>query len=109
MLNTIREFVPETNTDRLVSATSQFVHLGVNGDASVFVGASGSRASPYILLLLRRTRREMTLCEHRAGDPGRVAPIFSPDSQGVYFQSDKHGKPAIYFISVERLVERTDT
>ena len=64
--------------------------------------------SPTILILLRVTRRELTLCEHRAGDPSSVAPIFSPDSQTIFFQSDRHGKPAIYEIHVEKLVEATE-
>ncbi len=108
-LNAIREHVPDTNTDRLIAPTSQFVHFGRNGDASVFVGASGSKAAPYILILLRVTRRELTLCEHRASDPASVAPVFSPDSQRIFFQSDRDGKPAIYALNVDRLVEKTDT
>jgi hypothetical protein len=107
-LNAIRESDPAANADRLVATTSQFVHFAPNSDASVFVGSSGSRASPYILILLRRTLRELTLCEHRASDPARVAPIFSPDSRQIYFQSDRHGKPAIYCVPVERLVEPTE-
>jgi len=107
-LNAIRESDPAAGADRLVATTSQFVHFAPNADASVFVGASGSRASPYILILLRRTRRELTLCEHRASDPERVAPVFSPDSRQVFFQSDRHGKPAIYCLAVERLVEPTE-
>ena len=38
-----------------------------------------------------------------------MAPIFSPDSQRVYFQSDRHGKPAIYDMHIEKLVEKTET
>jgi oligogalacturonide lyase len=106
-LNAIRECSPEAGTERLVASTSQFASFSPNGDGSVFVGASASKASPHILLLLRVTRRELTLCEHRASDPARVSPIFSPDSQRIYFQSDRHGKPAIYTVSVERLVEKT--
>jgi oligogalacturonide lyase len=48
------------------------------------------------------------LCEHKASNPARVAPIFSPDSQRIFFQSDRHGKPAIYAMNVERLVSETD-
>ncbi|MEK7753162.1 MAG: hypothetical protein AAB654_14655, partial [Acidobacteriota bacterium] len=106
-LNSLREHTPDTNADALIAPTSQFVHLGRNGDASVFVGASGSKASPHVLLLLRLTKREFTLAEHRASDPAMVAPIFSPSSQRVYFRSDRHGKPAIYSMSVEKLVEQT--
>jgi oligogalacturonide lyase len=108
-LNEIREHVPDSNSDQLISTTSQFVSFSHNRDASVFAGASSSKASPYILLLLRVTHRELALCEHRSSDPASVAPMFSADSQRVYFQSDRHGKPAIYAIRVDRLVEKTET
>ena len=107
-LNTIRELTPDENADKLVSKTSQFVQFGVNGDASVFVGASRNPGSPYVLLLLKGTRRELTLCEHHSSDPVAVGPIFSPDSQRVFFQSDREGKLAIYRIRVEKFVEETD-
>ncbi|HWB95436.1 MAG TPA: oligogalacturonate lyase family protein [Bryobacteraceae bacterium] len=107
-LHAIREHTPDQNDDKIVSKTSQFVHFGFNSNSSVFVGASANRASPAILLLLRMTRRELTVCEHRASDPAMVAPVFSPDSQRVYFQSDKDGKPAIYRLPVEKFVEKTD-
>jgi oligogalacturonide lyase len=108
-LNTIREHTPDANTDQLIAKTSQFAHFGFNQDTSVFVGASRNIGSPALLLLLRVTRREMTLCEHKASNPEIVAPRFSPDSQRVYFQSDRHGKPAIYDMHVEKLVEKTET
>lgn len=107
-LNTLREITPDDNTDRLVSKTSQFVQFGLNGDASVFVGASRNPSSPYVLLLLRVNHRELSLCEHHSSDPGAVSPTFSPDSQRVFFQSDRDGKPAIYRIRVEKFVEETD-
>jgi hypothetical protein len=107
-LNTLREHTPDDNTDKLVSKTSQFVQFGVNGDASVFVGSSRNPGSPYVLLLLRATRRELSLCEHHSSDPVAVSPIFAPDSQRIFFQSDRHGKPAIYRIRVEKFVEETD-
>jgi oligogalacturonide lyase len=34
--------------------------------------------------------------------------MFSPDSQRVYFQSDRDGKRAIYCMHVEKLVEKTE-
>ena len=37
-----------------------------------------------------------------------VAPIFSPDSQRIFFVSDRHGKPAVYTVKVDKLVEKTD-
>ena len=108
-LNEIREHAPDSNSDQLVAPTSQFVSFSPNGDASVFAGASSNKASPYVLILLRVTKRELTVCEHRSSDPASVAPLFSPDSQQVYFQSDRHGKPAIYSMGVDRLVEKTQT
>jgi oligogalacturonide lyase len=107
-LNAVRECLPDTGGDRTVASTSQFLSFAPNGDGSVFVGASASKASPYILLLLRVTRREFAICEHRASDPARVAPIFSPDSQRIYFESDRHGRPAIYSVAVDRLVASTE-
>jgi oligogalacturonide lyase len=107
-LNNIREFTPDTNEDQLVSATSQFAVFNRNADTSVFVGASGSKASPYVLLLVRSVKRELTLCGHRASDPRQVTAFFSPNSQRVIFQSDRDGKMAIYSIAVERLVEATE-
>ncbi|HTS65069.1 MAG TPA: oligogalacturonate lyase family protein [Candidatus Acidoferrales bacterium] len=106
-LNNIRELAPDANTDKLLAKTSQFACFAANRDASVFAGASRN-ASPALLLLLRVTQRERTLCEHKASDPEAVSPVFSPDSQRVYFQSDRHGKLAIYSMHVERLVEKTE-
>jgi len=108
-LNTIREATPDSNTEKAVCKTSQFVAFGANRDTSVFVGASRNAGSPTVLLVLRVTQRERTLCEHKASHPEDVAPVFSPDSQRIYFQSDRHGKPAIYCMHVERLVEKTDS
>ena len=36
------------------------------------------------------------------------SPLFAPDAQRIYFQSDRHGKSAIYALHVERLVERIE-
>jgi oligogalacturonide lyase len=107
-LNALREYTPDTDSDNLVAKTSQFAHFGCNRDTSVFVGASRNAASPTVLILLRTTRRELTLCEHKASHPETVAPVFAPDSQRIYFQSDRDGKPAIYCVHVEKLVERTN-
>ena len=106
-LITLREHAPEEGTDTLLAKTSQFISASPNADASVFTGASRSRASAYVLILLRIARREMTLCEHGASDPAMVRPVFSPDSQNVLFVSDRHGKPAIYQVHVGRFVEET--
>ncbi len=108
-LITLREHTPDDGTDTLLAKTSQFISASPNTDASVFTGASRSRASAYVLILLRIARRELTLCEHRASDPALVRPVFSPDSQNVLFVSDRHGKPAIYQVHVARFVEETDS
>jgi oligogalacturonide lyase len=108
-LNAIREYTPDTDNDKLVSKTSQFAHFGFNRDTSVFVGASRNAASPVVLILLRVTHRELTLCEHKASHPETVAPVFAPDSQRIYFQSDRDGKPAIYCVHAEKLVEKTES
>lgn len=106
---TIRELDPDTREDKLLAPTTQFIEFAVNSDASVFVGASGSLAAPYVLLLIRAAKRELTLCEHRRNGDMAVQPMFSPDSQKVFFQSSKHGKPAIFMIAVDKLVEKTES
>lgn len=107
-LHNLREFTPDTNQDEEIAETSQFACFDRNGDASVFAGASASKASPHVLLLVRKVRREFTLCEHRASDPRMVQPIFAPSSQRIFFNSDQHGKTAIYTMAVERLVAETE-
>jgi len=107
-LNAIRECTPDNNGDALVAQTSQYAHFGFNHPATVFVGASRSAASPNILIMLRLTRRELTLCEHRASHPEMTAPRFSPDTQRLYFQSDRDGQPAIYSMRMERFLDKTD-
>ena len=107
-LTALREWTPESNADALVANTSQFVRFQANPNASVFIGSSGSKASPYILLLTRAGKRELTLAEHRAGDARLTAPQFAPNSQAILFTSNRHGKPAIYWIPVDKLVTETD-
>lgn len=104
---TLREIEPDSNVDRHYCKTSQFAQFARNADGSVFVGLSGSVASPLVLLLLRVTRREFPLCEHRSQKPS-VPPVFTPNSQRVIFEGDRDGKPALYMIALEKLVERTD-
>jgi oligogalacturonide lyase len=111
-LTALREWTPAGGSrqgqDAKIADTSQFVRFQANADASVFVGASGSKASPYLLLLIRAAQRELAVAEHRASDPALVAPAFAPNSQFVVFVSDRHGKPAIYWIAVDKLVSETD-
>jgi hypothetical protein len=91
--------------EHCVTSTSQFASFAPNFDGSVFVGASRSKAQPNVVLLLRSAKREMTLCQHHSSHAASVSPVFSPDARRVYFQSDEEGKPAIYSVNVEMLVE----
>jgi oligogalacturonide lyase len=106
-LITLREVNPDDDTDRQIAKTSEFGTFAPNADASVFAGASRSKASAYIIILLRVARRELTLCEHHASDPAMVTVAFAPDSQNIFFVSDRHGKPAVYRVPVEKFVEET--
>lgn len=107
VVSEIHEAFPETAVEQRVAPTSQFAAFAMNADGSVFVGASGSKAQPTIILLLRSVQREFTLCEHRASHAASVRPVFSPDSRRVYFQSDRQGQSALYSVNVEALVEPT--
>lgn len=97
----------QTGTHALVANTSRFAAFAPNANGSVFVGASASLAQPLLLLLLRVTRREFALMEHRASEPSMVQPMFTHDSETVFFQSDRLGKSCILSVSVKGLVEKT--
>ncbi len=103
----IREQQVDSRTDAFIAKTTQFACFAPNANGSAFVGASRSKASPHILLLLRSTKREFTLCEHGDSDPASCRPVFTPDSQSVVFSSTSHGKRAIYAAAVEKLIEKT--
>jgi oligogalacturonide lyase len=107
-ITTIHECVPDTNADTVVAKTSQYAHFGFNQPCTAFVGACRSIPSPTILIMLRSTRRELTLCEHKASHPEMTAPRFSPDTQRLYFQSDRDGKPAIYSMHLEKFLDKTE-
>lgn len=103
----IREFTPDTNEDKLVTKTSQYAAFSRNADASVFVGASGSKASPYLFLLIRAVQRELAIAEHKASDPSTCMPVFSPNSHRVFFETDRDGRRCLYSMIVDKLVEET--
>jgi oligogalacturonide lyase len=103
------EHTPDTAEDKVLTRTSQFVQMSRNGDSSVFVGVSGSQAQPHVLLLLRSVKRELTLAEHKCSKPPEVNAVFSPNSQRVFFETDRDGRPALYQMQVERLVEETES
>jgi oligogalacturonide lyase len=105
----LREVTPDTRQDTRIAATSQYGNIARNADGTVFVAASRSKAQPYILIMVRAVKRELAVCEHKASEPEKVAPVFSPTSQRIYFQSDRHGKPAIYSVVVDKFIEKTET
>lgn len=107
-LNEIRELLPDSEKDTLVAKTSQYTHFQRNGDATVFLGASGSKASPHILLMLRSVKRELTICEHRCSDARLSRAVLSPNSSRMAFQTDRHGNMVIYSMVVDRLIEETE-
>ncbi len=108
--------------ERLLSRCTRFGWLTGNHDNSAIIGASRSVAGPNIYVLFPRLRREVTVCEHDSSakpypiagtdgtDPFAACPepVFSPDSQLIYFVSDREGKPAIYRTGVPDLVEKTE-
>ncbi|MEJ7604709.1 MAG: hypothetical protein WKF37_00170 [Bryobacteraceae bacterium] len=108
-LHELRELTPDSNEDRLLARTSQFISFARNADDTVFVGISASKASPYVLLLLRSARRELTIAEHASSEAGKVAVHFSPNSQKVFYDSDREGRSAIYSMDVAKFVESTDS
>jgi hypothetical protein len=107
-LHELRDHTPDSNEDVRLAPTSQFVTFTRNTDASVFAGISQSKASPYILLLLKIARRELTVAEHRARDPRNVTVLFTPNSQRLLWSTDREGKSAIYSLAVEKFVEQTE-
>ncbi|MEP7367216.1 MAG: hypothetical protein ABI972_28475 [Acidobacteriota bacterium] len=106
--NQLRELNPDTGEDTFLAPTSQFACFSGNSDGSVIVGASRSKAQPFVLLLVRSVKRELTICEHKSSDASTVRPRFTPDSQRIYFQSDREGKPVLYGMAVDKLVEKTE-
>jgi len=106
---TLREQDVDSRADRLVAKTSQYACFARNADATVFAGASRSKAGPYVLLMLRVTRRELALCEHRSSEAAASGLAFSPDSRRLVFEGDKEGKPVVYSVKLDRLVEETES
>jgi oligogalacturonide lyase len=118
---TICGLVPETGAERRIAGCSAFGWMHENVDGSALVGASRRPSGPNIYVLFPRLDREITICEHGAsgksypvaGSDGtdyecaRPETFFSTDSRWVYFVSDRDGKPAVYRMDVEDLVETT--
>ena len=102
----ITELDPDTGVEKTVAKTSAFSQFARNADGTVFAGLSGSKAQPHVLLLLRQTRRERTVSEHKASTV--AAPFFAPNSQRLFYQSDRDGKMVLYMVATDRLLEKTE-
>jgi oligogalacturonide lyase len=105
----LRECEVDSDEDKLVGSTTQFVTFARNADSTVFAGISSSKAAPYVLLLLRAARRELTVAEHKASDTSRAVVLFAPNSQHIYYHTDREGQSAIYSVALERFIEKTET
>jgi oligogalacturonide lyase len=105
----MRECEVDTGEDKIVGQTTQFVTFARNSDSTVFAGISGSKAAPYVLLLVRAGRRELSVAEHKASDASRAVVLFAPNSQRIYYHTDREGKSAIYSVGLERFIEKTET
>ena len=119
---TVRCVNTSTRQERILSRCTKYGWLTGNHDNSAIIGASRAVTGPNIYVLFPQLRREITLCEHdssakpypiagtRGTDPCAAypEPVFSPDSQLIYFVSDREGQPAIYRTEVPDLVERTE-
>jgi hypothetical protein len=104
----LRQYSFAEQKEAPIADTSQFVSFARNRDSSVFLGVSGSKGSPYLLLLVRSVKRELAVAEHAATDPAGVVAFFSPDSQRVYYHSNLQGRSAVYSLGLERFVEKTE-
>lgn len=104
----LEEIGPNGGAAVRIANTSQYASVTATNDGSVFFGASGSKAGPIIFLMLRQNRRELALCEHGAKDPALARVAVSPDSQHLFFHSDREGKSALYMLDLEKLVEKPE-
>src|SRR5579871_2667716 len=57
-LYNLREFTPDSKEEKKIADTTQFAVCASNADASVFVGSSGGKATPHVLLLIRSRSEE---------------------------------------------------
>ena len=106
---TMRAWNPDTREEQVLALCTQFWDSRGNADNSAIAGASRSKAGPNIYVLFPLIQRELTVCEHASSGKGGAEPrpVFSPDSQWIYFTSDRGGAPALYRAGVADLVEKT--
>jgi len=107
---TARTYNPDTREEKTLAPCTQFWGMSGNSDHSALAGESRSKAGPNIYVLFPLIEREITVCEHyasRATPEVEPRPAFSPDSQWIYFNSDREGVPAVYRAGVADWVEKT--
>jgi len=107
---TARTYNPDAREEKVLAPCTQFWGATGNSDHSAVVGESRSKAGPNIYVLFPLTEREITVCEHassRVSEEVEPRPAFSPDSQWIYFTSDREGVPAVYRAGVADWVEKT--
>jgi len=108
--STARTFNPDTRQEQILGRCTQFWGLMSNADNSAIVGESRSKVGPNIYVLFPLTEREITICEHassRSTPETEPRPAFSPDSQWIYYTSDRERTPAVYRAGVADWVEKT--
>lgn len=108
--STARTYNPDTREEKTLGRCTQFWGAMGNADNSAIVGESRSKAGPNIYVLFPLTEREITVCEHgssRSSPEVEPRPAFSPDSQWIYFTSDREGAAAVYRAGVADWVEKT--
>ncbi len=117
----IRSLQPETGAETAYAPCSAYEWMAENADSSAIIGASRRPAGPNLYVVFPGMAREITLCEHRSSlrpypvagsdraDPHAAvpAPAISSDSSRVYFVTDWEGKPAVYRMAIDDLVETT--
>ena len=99
-------------------ATRRFVIMGFNYERGVgeMLEDLGHRAESILSHVFRDVRGDANLWErfirYDQKNPGRAEcgnVHFAPNSQRVLYQSDAHGKPALYSVAVERFVAETES
>lgn len=106
---TLEEVNPAEGPAAKIANTSQYAAFTATPDGSVYFGASGSKGAPIVFLLLRQNRRELALCEHAAKEPATARVAVSPDARHLFFHSDRDGRPALYMLDLEKLVEKPES
>jgi Tol biopolymer transport system component len=108
--SSVRTYNPDTREEIVLARCTQFGGAMGNADNSAIVGECRSQASPNIYVLFPALSREVTVSEHassRSAPEVEPRPAFSPDSQWIYYTSDREKTAVIYRAGVADWVEKT--